>query len=43
MKIEKKKFIGGMKDWTKKTMIEVDENLNKVRIAIKKRCLRCSA
>ena len=26
-----------MKDWTKKTMVEEDENLNKVRIAKKKK------
>ena len=36
MKIKKKKLLEGMKDWTKKTMVEEDENLNKVRIAKKK-------
>ena len=42
----KKKLLEG-KDWTKKTMVEEDEKLYKVRIAKetnnKKRCYRCSA
>ena len=29
-------YIGGMKDWTKKTMVETNEKLNKIRIAKKK-------
>ena len=46
------KLLEGMKYWTKKTIIEEDEKLNKVRIANKKkkekekekkRCWRCSA
>ena len=28
-------YIGGMKDWTKKTMVETNEKLNKIRIAKK--------
>ena len=36
MKIKKKKLLEAMKDWTKKTMVEEDEKLNKVRIAKKK-------
>ena len=53
MKTGKKKIIVGMKDWTKKKMVEEDEKLNKVRIAKKKKniyiyiylyvFLRCSA
>ena len=40
MKINKKiKLLEGMKYWTKKTIIEEDEKLNKVRIATKKK--RC--
>ena len=35
MKIKKKKILEGMKYWTKKTIIEEDEKLNKVRIANK--------
>ena len=36
MKINKKiKLLEGMKYWTKKTIIEEDEKLNKVRIANK--------
>ena len=46
MEIKKKKLLEGMKDWTKKTMVE-NEKLYKVRIAKetnnKKRCYRCSA
>ena len=38
MKINKKiKLLEGMKYWTKKTIIEEDEKLNKVRIATKKK------
>ena len=39
MKIKKlkKKILEEMKDWTKKTIIEEDEKLNKVRIAKKKK------
>ena len=33
MKTGKKKIIVGMKDWTKKTMVEEDEKLYKVRNA----------
>ena len=36
MKLKKKKLLEAMKDWTKKTMVEEDEKLNKVRIAKKK-------
>ena len=36
MKIKKKNLLEGMKYWTKKTIIEEDEKLNKVRIANKK-------
>ena len=36
-KFKKKKLLEGMKYWTKKTIIEEDEKLNKVRIAKKKR------
>ena len=28
MKIKKKKLLEGMKDWTKKTMVEEDEKMN---------------
>ena len=38
MKINKKiKLLEGMKYWTKKTIIEEDEKLNKVRIENKKK------
>ena len=37
MKIKKKKILEGMKDWTKKTIVEKDEKLNKVKIAKKKK------
>ena len=37
MKTGKKKFIVGMKDWTKKTIIEEDEKLNKLNKNCKKK------
>ena len=37
MKIKKKKLLEGMKYWTKKTIIEEHEKLNKVRVAKKKK------
>ena len=37
MKIKKKKILKEMKDWTKKTIVEKDEKLNKVKITKKKK------
>ena len=37
MKIKKKKLLEGVKDWTKKIMVEKDEKLNKVKVAKKKK------
>ena len=37
MKILKREWLEGMKDWNKKTMVEEYEKLNKVKIAKNKK------
>ena len=37
MKILRRQWLEEMKDWTKKTMVEEDERLNKIKNAKKKR------
>ena len=37
MKILKRQWLEGVKDWIKESMVEEDEKLNKVKIAKKKK------